>query len=157
MKGKVTKVYTAPSGDAHFLREYGLRVTPQRLLLIDIVRNLPDHFTAEDVYRRVIVSYPTVSLVSVYRSLETFRKLGLVTRTEIGDASAAYEWALGDRHHHLICNVCGQTQDLEDAVLTPLRTALQSNYGFHAAIDHYAIFGTCAHCATTHEHSPEQS
>lgn len=129
------------------LRHYGLRVTPQRLLLIEIIRDQPAHFTAEEVYRQVRGTFPGVSVVSIYRSLETFRKLGIVTRTAIGDSSAVYEWALGDRHHHLICAICGHVDHLIDAELNPLRELLHARYGFEAAIDHYAIFGRCAACS----------
>jgi Fur family ferric uptake transcriptional regulator len=131
----------------HLLREYSLRITPQRMLLVDIVRSMPDHFTAEDVFQRMVLTYPAVSLVSVYRGLETLRKLGLVTRTELGDSSAAYEWALGRRHHHLICSHCGWVQQLADHELDALRDQLRDHHGFQATIDHYAIFGLCATCA----------
>lgn len=130
----------------HLLREYGLRVTPQRILLVDTVRNMPAHFTAEEVHQRITHTYPTVSVVSVYRGLETLRKLGLVTRTELGETSAAYEWALGQRHHHLICTECGAVQQVDDAELHVLRDRLLAHYGFEAAIDHYAIFGRCRAC-----------
>jgi Fur family ferric uptake transcriptional regulator len=143
----------------HLLRDYGLRVTPQRVLLVDVVRSLPDHFTAEDVYRQMARTYPSISVVSVYRGLETLRRLGLVTRTELGENSAAYEWALGKRHHHLVCRRCGMVQQLADEELDALRDQLQARHGFHAAIDHYAIFGLCAECASSdaevHEDTPQ--
>lgn len=135
------------STSTHILRQHGLRVTPQRLLLVDAARNLPDHFTAEDVYRKMRETYPAVSLVSVYRGLEALRKIGLVTRTALGDSSAAYEWAQGKRHHHLICNHCGTVQQLDDCELDALRARLRDRYDFQAAMDHYAIFGLCAACA----------
>jgi Fur family ferric uptake transcriptional regulator len=132
---------------AQLLHTYGLRATPQRVLLLHLIQTSDGHFTAEDIYRRVVETYPALSLVSVYRTLETLCRLGLVTRTELGDASAAYEWALGDRHHHLLCTRCGWREQLDDTELNPLREALLVKHGFHARINHYAIFGLCAHCA----------
>lgn len=129
------------------LREYGLRVTPQRVALVEIIREMPAHFAAEDVHQRIAERFPTISVVSVYRGLETLRRLGLVSRTEVGAASAAYEWSQGHRHHHLICTNCGGVAQFDDSELTPLREQLLAHHGFRAAIDHYAIFGLCRPCA----------
>jgi len=138
----------APMTNAvQLLREYGLRATPQRILLVEVARNLPGHFTAEGVFERMKETYPTLSVVSVYRGLETLRELGLVTRTELGGDAAAYEWTEGERHHHLICTNCGCQTDLDDAEMIELRQHLLTRYGFHAAIDHLAIFGLCSFCA----------
>jgi Fur family ferric uptake transcriptional regulator len=142
---------------AHLLRAYGLRATPQRVLLLHLIQTATGHFTAEDMYKRVVETYPALSLVSVYRTLETLCRLGLVTHTELGDARSVYEWALGDRHHHLICTRCGYREQLEDAELDPLRMALQARHGFHALINHYAIFGLCAHCAAQEPGAPVPS
>src|SRR5260370_25712549 len=86
-----------------FLRGHHLRVTPQRLLLTEVVHTLPGHFTADEVYDRMRAVYPGVSKVSVYRGLETFRELGLVTCTEFGHHAAEYEWTSTPRHHHVLC------------------------------------------------------
>jgi Fur family ferric uptake transcriptional regulator len=128
------------------LREHSLRVTPQRLLLVEIVRGLPGHFTAEQVYSRVRAAYPGVSKVSVYRGLETLREQGLVTCTEMGQHAARYEWSGASRHHHLVCSHCGHQQDLPDDEMDALRQRLDQVYGFQPAIDHMAIWGLCKVC-----------
>jgi Fur family ferric uptake transcriptional regulator len=129
------------------LREHGLRVTPQRLLLVEIVRGLPGHFTADQVYNRVRAVYPGVSKVSVYRGLDTLREQGMVTCTELGQHAARYEWSGASRHHHLICSHCGQQQDVPDGEVDALRERLAAGYGFHATIDHLAIWGLCKVCS----------
>ncbi len=133
------------------LRAHGLTVTPQRLLLVEIARGLPGHFTAKTVHEQVRRTYPGISVVSVYRGLETFRELGLVTRTDLGGANEHYEWASGPRHHHLVCLACGRQQELDDAEMDGLRARLLGHYGFHARIDHHAIFGLCQDCAADHK------
>jgi Fur family ferric uptake transcriptional regulator len=129
------------------LRALGLRVTPQRLLLVDIVRGLPGHFTADEVFDHVRATYPGVSKVSVYRGLETLRDLGLVTCTELGHHAVQYEWVGPSRHHHLVCTACGHQQDLPDDAMNDLRAKLFDRYGFRASIDHHAIWGLCKNCS----------
>jgi Fur family ferric uptake transcriptional regulator len=129
------------------LREHGLRVTPQRLLLVEAARSLPGHFNADSVYDRLRAVYPGVSKVSVYRGLETLREQGLVSCTELGGHAVKYEWIGAQRHHHLICTRCGQQHDLPDAELNALREQLIQHYGFRASIDHFAIWGLCRACS----------
>jgi len=134
---------------AVLLRRHSLRVTPQRLLLVDIAQGLQGHFTAEQIHHHILSVYPSVSLVSVYRSLETLRELGLVTRTILGDVAASYEWVSEVRHHHLVCTVCGVHMEMDDRELDDLRGRLRVGYHFQAALDHLAIFGRCAGCAAS--------
>ena len=149
-----------PASD--LLRMHGLRVTPQRLMLVEIARAMLGHFTAESVYQRIQQTYPSVSVVSVYRGLETFRQLGLVTRMHLGDNADLYEWSRDHRHHHLICTICGGQLDLPDKIVDDLRSRLLADYGFNASMDHLALFGVCSVCAShnhqmtaNHEHSGE--
>lgn len=146
MRFSITKGSPVQSA-SDLLRAYGLRVTPQRLMLVEIARDMPGHFTAESVFQRVQMTYPSVSVVSVYRGLETLRQLGLVTRTHLGDNADLYEWTRNHRHHHLICTSCGGQLDLPDRIVDDLRSRLAADYGFSARIDHLALFGVCAECA----------
>lgn len=129
---------------AELLRAHGLRVTVQRLSLVEMARDLPGHFTVEAAHARIRQRVPGVSVVSVYRGLETLRGLGLVTRTDLGGHAALYEWAATMRHHHLICLACGAQRALPDAEMDDLRDRLLTRYGFRARIDHHAIFGLCS-------------
>ncbi|MGH2388429.1 MAG: Fur family transcriptional regulator [Chloroflexota bacterium] len=131
---------------AVLLRRHGLRVTPQRLLLVDIAQRLQGHFTAEQIHHHIIAIYPSVSLVSVYRGLETLREQGLVTRTALGDVAASYEWVSDTRHHHLVCTACGVHLEMDDHELDELRRRLNVAYHFQASLDHLAIFGRCNDC-----------
>jgi len=135
---------------AVLLRQHHLRVTPQRLLLVDLAQRIQGHFSAEHIHQQMITVYPSISLVSVYRGLETLREEGLVTKTVLGDVAASYEWVSASRHHHLVCTVCGGRQDMNDHELDDLRQRLYANYHFHAALDHLAIFGHCDACGHVH-------
>ncbi len=129
------------------LRGLGLRVTPQRQLLVEISRGLPGHFTAEEVYERMRATLPAVSKVSVYRGLETLCQHGLVSCTSLGSHAARYEWVGASPHHHLVCSRCGHVEDVLDAELDPLRAQLAEQHDFRAEIGHFAIWGTCRHCS----------
>ena len=131
-------------GLADRLRRVGQRVTPQRLVILSALRP-GEHLAADEVFARVEPLLPGVNRSTVYRTLELFRDLGLVSMTDLGSGARQFE-LLDDLHHHLICHRCGAILELDDALVDPLRDGIRARYGFAPAIDHLAVFGFCAAC-----------
>src|SRR5918997_7048357 len=126
------------------LRRVGQRVTPQRLVILAALRP-GEHLDADEVFARVEPLLPGVNRSTVYRTLELFRDLGLVSMTDLGSGARQFE-LIDDLHHHLICHRCVAILELDDALVDPLRDSIRTRYGFAPAIDHLAIFGFCAAC-----------
>lgn len=127
------------------LRAAGQRLTPQRLVILEAFAP-GEHLTAEEVYARIAPLLPVVTHSTVYRTLELFRDLGLVSETDLGGEARRFELLGEERHHHLICQRCGAALVLDDDVVRPLRDAVRERFGFAARIDHLALFGECAAC-----------
>lgn len=128
------------------LRGLGYRLTPQRPMIVEAVRNSDEHICAEEVFQKVRERYPHVNISTVYRTLELLKELGLVTETDLGEGRVYYHWAEKGHHHHLICQSCGRLTALEDSVLDSLQGTLRERYGFRANLSHLAIFGLCSEC-----------
>ena len=88
----------------------GLKVTQQRLEIYRQLLKAKDHPAAETLYTRLARRLPTLSLDTVYRTLATFERLGLVHRLETTGSQARYE-ALTSPHHHFLCDRCGKVID----------------------------------------------
>jgi Fur family ferric uptake transcriptional regulator len=131
-------------GTAERLRRVGQRVTPQRLMILDALTP-GEHLSADDVFARVEPLIPGVNRSTVYRTLELFRDLGLVSMTDLGGGARRFE-LLDEPHHHLICHRCGVQLELDDDLVDPLRESIRARYGFAPAIDHLALFGYCSYC-----------
>jgi Fur family transcriptional regulator, ferric uptake regulator len=131
-------------GLADRLRRVGQRVTPQRLVILGALKP-GEHLAADEVFARVEPLLPGVNRSTVYRTLELFRDLGLVSMTDLGGGARQFE-LIDDLHHHLICHRCGAILVLDDALVDPLRDGIRARYGFAPAIDHLAIFGFCSVC-----------
>jgi Fur family ferric uptake transcriptional regulator len=131
---------------AESLKEEGYRLTPQRLMILDIIYDSQGHITAEDIHQRVREQYPFVDISTVYRTLNLLKKLRLISETDLGGGSVRYERLERGRHHHLVCRQCAASFSLEHKVLAPLEERLLRQYGFAADLDHFAIFGLCAKC-----------
>lgn len=130
------------------LHELGYRLTPQRMMIVAAIESSNDHISAEEIYTQVKSRYPHMNPSTVYRTLELLNRLGLVTETDLGEGRVRYHSADKGRHHHLVCQKCGNIIDLDDTLLLPLKDALRERHGFEADLRHLAIFGQCSQCKT---------
>ena len=128
------------------IREQGYRLTPQRQIIMDALCGIGDHATAGEVYEQVHAQTPSIDRATVYRTLHFFHDLRLVVATEI-EGDMRYEVAGQTPHHHLLCRICGQEQELSDRHLHDLLEHLQQEHGFTAEINHLVIPGVCHNCA----------
>jgi Fe2+ or Zn2+ uptake regulation protein len=147
---------TASSRDAGVLREHGLRVTPQRLAVLDAVASHP-HATADAVLEVVRSSIGTISRQAVYDSLAALVDAGILRRIEPAGSPARYETRVGDNHHHVVCRDCGTLADVDCAVGdTPCLTAA-SDQGFVIDEAEVVYWGTCQRCTEKRETEQRES
>jgi Fe2+ or Zn2+ uptake regulation protein len=126
------------------LRERGHRVTPQRLAIARVLRELDRHVTAETVFREVSRRMPGVSLPTVYATLELLEELGLARRVA-AMGSAVYE-PRTDAHHHLVCRRCGAITDLDAPIDHGALLDAARARGFAADSADVVVRGFCASC-----------
>ncbi|MEE9278290.1 MAG: Fur family transcriptional regulator [Dehalococcoidia bacterium] len=131
---------------AQILRRYGLRLTRQRETIVKALRHAEGHRTAQAILDEVQARHPNVNASTIYRTLTTFCRLGLVTETDLGTGELSYAWLGSERHHHLVCHRCDRVIELDHRYLEPLQRRLLSDYRFDATVDHFAIFGVCETC-----------
>jgi Fur family ferric uptake transcriptional regulator len=116
------------------------------MLILGCVRHAGGHVTASQILEDVRRSYPYIDASTVYRTLASAKEMRLVSETNLGGGDNLFEWTGGNRHHHLICRVCGAVTDLEERHLDVLSRALEKETGFEADLDHIAIPGVCRSC-----------
>ena len=90
---------------AQILRSEGFKVTPQRIAIYDALRGHHNHPTAEMIYHSLRPTHPSMSLATVYKTMEIFEKIGLVKVLEVGDERAHYDWDT-TAHAHIRCVRC---------------------------------------------------
>lgn len=127
------------------LHRRGLRMTPQRQLVLDAVREL-GHATPEQVCRTVQETAPTVNITTVYRTLDLLEELDLLRHTQIGHGAPTYS-PEEHEHLHLACEVCGRLDEVPREVAGGLVGTLRQRYGFELDASHLALSGRCAGCA----------
>ena len=133
------------TGLVESVRGKGYRMTPQREMILDAIHE-EGHITADEIYQRVCAKSSAINLATVYRTLEMLKQLGIVTAIDTGGGCVHYELAGEQPHHHLVCEACGETVELDCDVLLPLEQELCRRYGFQMNLNHLALFGLCPQC-----------
>ncbi|MGH3753327.1 MAG: Fur family transcriptional regulator [Pseudonocardiaceae bacterium] len=127
------------------LHERGMRMTPQRQLVLDAVRDL-EHATPERICEYVQRIAPAVNITTVYRTLDLLEGLELVRHTHLGHGAPNYSTQTHD-HVHLVCHRCGEVTEVPTGELTELTERLSDRFGFTLDPSHLALSGRCGKCA----------
>ena len=127
------------------LRERGLRVTSQRLVIHRVLCARARHMTAEQVLEAVSGTLPGTSLPTVYATLELLEELGLVRRFGTGTGAVLFDSRV-EPHAHTVCRGCGAIDDLEDARVPGEALVHASETGFSPDHAQLVIWGRCEHC-----------
>ena len=135
------------------LKENGLKVTNQRLLVLEAIASCPDeHLTAEEIFELVKVGYPEIGLATVYRTIQLLSELHLIDRISFDDGFVRYEMGSvyaheqKHHHHHLICMKCGKVISFRDDLLEELEEKIAATIGFQIVDHEVKLYGYCVEC-----------
>jgi len=126
-------------------KELGIKVTPQRIAIYKELASTDQHPSTENIYKKIKDYYPNISLTTVYRTLETFEKLGLISVVNVLYNAARYDANL-DPHHHIVCTQCKKVEDIYDESLTNLDVSDKTLGDYR--IEGYSVLlsGVCSTC-----------
>lgn len=130
---------------ANKLREKGLKVTPQRLAIYHMLLHTDEHPNAETIYHSLVADNPTMSLATVYKTMDYFKQLGLVQELNVGDSCSHYD-ANVNCHPHVVCLSCGKVSDLYCEDLTDIFHKSSCSIDFQVAYEQLILYGTCHAC-----------
>jgi Fe2+ or Zn2+ uptake regulation protein len=129
------------------MRANGLRVTPQRSVILETVSHLGGHPTATEVFDQAARRLPGLNVATVYRTLEALRLAGLVDGMDDGGPARFSLRDLDHPHHHLVCSVCGSVAELDPEPVLGFATQIRRRNGFRLQTDHLTLPGRCRRCA----------
>ena len=127
------------------LRNKGVRITPQRVAMLEFLASVDTHPTAEEIYKALTTDNPQVSVATVYNNLNMFIKEGVIRELTYGDNASRYDFDLG-QHYHAVCDVCGKVVDLYYPVLEDVEKAAVQLTGFKVRGHRMEVYGVCPDC-----------
>ena len=127
------------------LAAHGLRITRQRVALVELLQRSTDHPTAIDLHRQILLRFPRTSRKTVYQALSSLVDAGLAScLTEAGEPFR-YE-ANADGHYPGRCRSCGRIYDLPAKADGPIRGLTPVPEGFRVESVHVTLLGVCQRC-----------
>ncbi len=129
------------------LRARGLRATPQRRLILDVLAEATGHVTSSEIVEQCLARDPEATPSTVYRTLDVLEELGYLHHSHGANGREEFHVLPPAEHAHLTCNVCGGSWEVEPDEVGALVAGLAASRGFSVAVGHLTIAGTCATCA----------
>ena len=131
-----------------FIRQKGLRYTPQREEILKTFLSVEKHLSTEELYRIVKKKDPNIGYVTVYRTMKLLEETGLCDEVDFGDGISRFEHRYGHGHHdHLVCVKCGSYTEVVKPKLEELQEKLAQAKHFTPLRHKLQIFGTCSKCS----------
>ncbi len=130
------------------IREAGLRMTSTRKVFLEILFRGQKPLSAKEILNELWRAKREVNKTTVYREIESFEKIGIVRRIQLGERSTYYELALLDHHHHLVCLECDQIEDIDIDEHGLLKQEQKIITERHFRVIRHALefFGLCRRC-----------
>ena len=129
------------------LRARGMRWTPQRRTLIEVLERADGHLTGAELVERCRDIDSTTTPSTVYRTLDVLEELGLIRHGHGADGREEFHVLPTTNHGHLHCSSCGGAWELEAAEAGGLVRALRRGRGFEVDLSHVTVVGRCAACS----------
>ncbi|MBN1249628.1 MAG: transcriptional repressor [Anaerolineae bacterium] len=125
--------------------EHGLRITPQRRVILELLADDKSHPTAEQVYQRVLAVMPDVSRTTVYNTLRELSDLGELTPVQdLSEGGQRYD-TNHEAHHHLYCVACHKLIDIDDD-FDGLNLSFEEASGYRILSRQVTFYGICPDC-----------
>jgi len=125
-------------------RERGLKVTPQRECIFDVLWGADAHPSADAVYAEARTRMPTMSLKTVYQTLNDLASMGEIQQLDLGTGATRFDPNV-DVHHHLVCTSCGMVRDLY-ADYSSIEVPHAAGQGFTVGGAEVVFRGLCPEC-----------
>lgn len=130
------------------LREEGLKVTPQRIAIVKFLDGNRDHPSVEEIHRQVAREFPTISLATVYNTLDTLEQIREVQAVTIDPSRKHYDPEMSP-HHHVICNDCRSIRDVFADYTRVLKIPDELAREFQVEDTSIHFRGVCRDCAAS--------
>jgi Fur family transcriptional regulator, peroxide stress response regulator len=128
------------------LRAQNMRITPQRLAILSILAASEGHPSIEEIYDRIKVDFPTMSIATIYKTMTFLKELNEVLELGFPEGVNRYDGSKPYPHPHVICLKCKKIMDSELGSLQHLIEAAGKETGFRIFSHRLDFFGLCPEC-----------
>jgi Fur family transcriptional regulator, ferric uptake regulator len=128
------------------LHERGLRWTPQRRLLVEVLSDTDGHITGAELVERCREQDPETTPSTVYRTLDVLEDIGLIRHAHGLDGREEFHVRPAREHGHMHCSVCHRAWEIAAEDVSGLLADFERQRGFHVDLGHLSVIGVCRDC-----------
>lgn len=128
------------------LKANDLRITPQRYAVLKVLAHSHEHPSAESIHIQLLEHYPTMSLATVYKTINLLKQEGEVLELEFSDLGNRYDGNKPYPHPHVICTHCGKVLDPSQLDLDEITDKMAKETGFKIESHRLDFYGVCPDC-----------
>jgi Fur family ferric uptake transcriptional regulator len=130
-----------------YIKEKGLRNTPEREAIIDEIFSIHDHFDVDELFLRLRNKKKRISKASLYRTIPLLIDSGLIKEVYFENGHLHYEHIYGHKHHcHLRCVSCGKIVEFADDEIVTIQSRIGEKYDFEITSHRFELLGYCSQC-----------
>ncbi|MCX7917462.1 MAG: transcriptional repressor [bacterium] len=131
------------------LKKNKLKITPKRMAIINYFLQNNKYFTPYDVWTHLKKKFIKLGLPTIYRNLEEFERIGILTKVEGKENRYYYgicKMKKGKHHHHIICTLCHEIKDFDICDFDKLKEQIEAKTGFEITEHRFFLKGVCKNC-----------
>ena len=136
------------------LQARGLRMTRQRRVIAEVLQVAGEHLDAAEVLRRARKRLPGLHLATIYRALESLKKLGIIDELDLMHVNGTghyYEARTNKDHMHFTCQRCGGVLEIQTPLFERLKRQIEGHHGLAIRVARLELGGLCGNCASNGE------
>lgn len=135
-----------PHDCAHELRTAGLRATPARKAILNLLETVQKPLEVSVILEHLKQKRIPADPATVFRIMNTFTEKSIAATVQLGDSVARYELSNRRHHHHLVCEDCGNVEDIDGCPLDDIEKTVQKKNRFFIKRHSLEFYGLCASC-----------
>lgn len=130
------------------IKTKGMKYTEQRAIILQLLVNLDDHLSAEEVHEVLKKEHPeqNIGIATIYRTLNFLEEVDLISSISFGKDGKKYEGKRKEHHDHLICTNCGTIVEFLSEDIERKQEEVAKNNGFKITDHTLQIYGICSQC-----------
>jgi Fur family peroxide stress response transcriptional regulator len=129
------------------LRKKGFKATPQRIAICRFVLHSRDHPSAQEIYEEVKKVHPTISLATVYKTLQVLEQLNMLQELNLPQSQARFDSYMNP-HANLVCLRCGKITDCDEPTAREIVSRIAATTEFTPTGQRLDVYGICKTCRT---------
>lgn len=128
------------------LKEHNLKITTSRLIVLEYLQSAHAPVDSSEIVEYLQTKHVHIDRATIFRALATFKDAGIIKAIQLNESKYRYELASRPEHHHILCSVCGNIEDIDICIDEAMERKIVATTGYTIATHTLEFIGVCPAC-----------